>query len=199
MSADRGDNEYYARALVQVVNSATGAPIVFWLDAERPHDRELIKKVRPYIEVMEDQFREMRSVERKIDTLSKEGGKPEQIVELRERLAELYGSEAAAVLQAGSDGLIPGARIVSGEIAWAVDTEAATTLEDLVYRRLGLPLYEDPELGVPILQRLAAAMGARLSWSAERVREEIEAVRARLAQDTHFAASASVGLEQPSG
>ena len=28
VSADRGNNEYYARALVQVVNSATGAPIV---------------------------------------------------------------------------------------------------------------------------------------------------------------------------
>jgi len=48
-----------------------------------------IKKVRPYIEVMEDQLREMRSVERKIDTHSKDGGKVEQIQELRERLAEL--------------------------------------------------------------------------------------------------------------
>ncbi|MEZ6013674.1 MAG: RNA polymerase sigma factor RpoD [Planctomycetota bacterium] len=48
-----------------------------------------IKKVRPYIEVMEDQYREMRSIERKIDTLSKEGGRAEQIVELRDRLAEL--------------------------------------------------------------------------------------------------------------
>jgi len=48
-----------------------------------------IKKVRPYIELMEDQYREMRSVERKVELLSREGGRPEQVAELRERLAEL--------------------------------------------------------------------------------------------------------------
>ena len=26
---------------------ATGAPAVFWLDSDRPHDAELLKKVRP--------------------------------------------------------------------------------------------------------------------------------------------------------
>ena len=29
---------------------ATGAPAVFWLNKERPHDRELIAKVKPYLE-----------------------------------------------------------------------------------------------------------------------------------------------------
>ena len=28
---------------------ATGSPAVFWLDAERAHDAELIKKVRAYL------------------------------------------------------------------------------------------------------------------------------------------------------
>jgi len=49
-----------------------------------------IKKVRPYIEVLEDHYREMRSTERKIDTLNRADKKPTgQIKELQERLHEL--------------------------------------------------------------------------------------------------------------
>jgi len=48
-----------------------------------------IKKVRPYIELMEDQYREMRSIERKLEILSREPSRAEQVAELRERLAEL--------------------------------------------------------------------------------------------------------------
>jgi isocitrate dehydrogenase len=32
---------------------ATGAPTVFWLDSERPHDAELLKKVRPALEELD--------------------------------------------------------------------------------------------------------------------------------------------------
>ncbi|MCP3919956.1 MAG: sigma-70 family RNA polymerase sigma factor, partial [bacterium] len=48
-----------------------------------------IKKVRPYIEVLEDHYREMRSTERKLDLLRKSKSNPEQVAELAEFLAEL--------------------------------------------------------------------------------------------------------------
>ncbi|MFT5735574.1 MAG: RNA polymerase primary sigma factor, partial [Planctomycetota bacterium] len=49
-----------------------------------------IKKVRPYIEVLEDHYREMRSVERKLEQFDKAGkGDSEGAEELRSRLVDL--------------------------------------------------------------------------------------------------------------
>jgi len=48
-----------------------------------------VKKVRPYIEVLEDHFREMRSIERKLEALKKSAKRSSQVRELQERLAEL--------------------------------------------------------------------------------------------------------------
>ena len=61
-----------------------------------------VKKVRPYIEMLEDHFREMRSVERKLETLKKSGKtaptrvvkngverEVDEVAELSERLLEL--------------------------------------------------------------------------------------------------------------
>ena len=49
-----------------------------------------IKKVRPYIEVLEDHYRDMRSVERKLEQIDKAGkNDSEAAVELRSRLVEL--------------------------------------------------------------------------------------------------------------
>ncbi len=49
-----------------------------------------VKKVRPYMEVLEDHFREMRSIERKLDALKKASkGQSAQAKELVECLAEL--------------------------------------------------------------------------------------------------------------
>ena len=48
-----------------------------------------VKKVRPYIELLEDHYREMRAIERKIEALKRSSPKSPQVAELNERLTEL--------------------------------------------------------------------------------------------------------------
>jgi glycerol-3-phosphate dehydrogenase len=102
------------------------------------------------------------------------------------RLARLYGSEAEAVLAEGAEPLAPGALAVEGEVAFAVEREAACTLEDFLYRRTRSALYEVGARDA-LVDAAAARLGAALEWDAARVRAEAETVRARLAADLAFA------------
>jgi glycerol-3-phosphate dehydrogenase len=100
------------------------------------------------------------------------------------RLARLYGAEAPQVLDLGAQPIVPGARCVAGEVRWAVEREGAATLEDLVYRRTRLPLYE---LDTPAtVEALAQVMGEVLGWSDAQRADEIAQVRARLDDDLRF-------------
>lgn len=98
------------------------------------------------------------------------------------RLARLYGREAPAVAERGAGAVVPGSDLVAGEVSWAVEHEAALTLEDLVYRRLRAVLYEpeDVERALPALAELAAPA---LGWDAAETARQLAAVRARLAAD----------------
>jgi len=101
-----------------------------------------------------------------------------------DRLVRLYGTEAEAVVSRGRDLLVPGASALQGEVDWAIDVESAVCALDVVVRRTRAALY-DPgcrALAGPVAER----MGARLGWSPARVREEAEAVRARLEADLSF-------------
>jgi glycerol-3-phosphate dehydrogenase len=102
-----------------------------------------------------------------------------------ERLARLYGAEVDAVIDLGAEPLAAGMPVVRGEVEWAVRSEAAATLEDLLYRRLRVPIY-DPDVAHSLIAPAARQMAALLGWSEQRVALECERVRARLEQDRSF-------------
>lgn len=102
-----------------------------------------------------------------------------------ERIVRLYGSESAAVAARGDERLGDATDVLTGEVDWAVDEEGAATLEDLIYRRLRLALY-DPTTGSAVVEAAAARMSALLGWSDDHRRREVERVRARLRADLCF-------------
>jgi glycerol-3-phosphate dehydrogenase len=107
-----------------------------------------------------------------------------------ERLARLYGSEAADVVALGGQPLVLGGRVLAGEVDWAIDCEAAATLEDWIYRRSRVALYDAEECRM-LLAPAAARMQERLGWSDARRDAELSDVRARLARDLGFAQAGS--------
>lgn len=111
------------------------------------------------------------------------------------RLARSYGGEARAVLAAGAEPLWPGARLVAGQVDWAVTREDACHLEDVLYRRTGTALY-DPAGREAAVEPVAARMAELLGWSpAERV-AEVARTRARQAQDLAFKQDAKDRAEE---
>jgi glycerol-3-phosphate dehydrogenase len=121
-------------------------------------------------------------LDRLVQSITTEHGFGEQ---LARRLAQLYGTEVGQVLALGKQILTPGSRAVSGEIDWAIDHEGAVNLEDVIYRRLRLPLYETD--AAHSLEATAQRMAERLGWDADEIRRQLATVRARLAQDLAFA------------
>jgi glycerol-3-phosphate dehydrogenase len=102
------------------------------------------------------------------------------------RLARLYGSEAGLVARLGPESLAPGAPVIAGEVDWAVQQEAAATVEDVLYRRTRAALFE-AEARNSIAEPIARRMAGLLGWSAEKAQSELAGARARLAADLDFA------------
>jgi glycerol-3-phosphate dehydrogenase len=100
-------------------------------------------------------------------------------------LARLYGTEAQRVLALGAEPLVPGARLLAGEVDWAVCEEGAVTVEDVLYRR-NRSAYWAPAVAREAVEPVARRMAGLLGWPDERVREEVSATRARLARDLEF-------------
>jgi glycerol-3-phosphate dehydrogenase len=103
------------------------------------------------------------------------------------RLVRLYGNEAVAVAARGRDPVVAGGSVLGGEIGWAVEQEAAATLEDVVYRRTRAALYSARECGA-LLEPVALQLQSRLGWTDDERRAQIEAVRSRLRHDLAFRA-----------
>jgi glycerol-3-phosphate dehydrogenase len=102
------------------------------------------------------------------------------------RLARLFGAEAEQVLALGAQPAWTGSRCVVGEVRWAVEREGALTLEDLIYRRARLPLYDlDARASI---EPLAQRMGEVLGWDDARRAEEIAHMQRRLDDDLGFRA-----------
>lgn len=70
--------------------------------------------------------------------------------------------------------------LLRARIVFAVETEMAQHLGDVVFRRTGLATNERPERDV--IDRCAAWMGAELAWASARVAEEVSLVMQRLDQ-----------------
>jgi glycerol-3-phosphate dehydrogenase len=101
------------------------------------------------------------------------------------RMVRLYGTEAGEVVKRGSDPLLPGANVFSGEVSWAMEMEGAARLEDVLYRRTRAALYE-PSVRRALVAPIAERMAERLGWDRARREQEILATIERLAVDLDF-------------
>ena len=101
------------------------------------------------------------------------------------RMVGLYGTEAGEVVGRGSDPLVPGASVVSGEVSWAMEIEGAARLEDVLYRRTRAALYE-PSVREALAEPIADQMAERLGWGSARREREIAATRERLTRELDF-------------
>ncbi|MCZ6823504.1 MAG: hypothetical protein O7F10_11185, partial [Deltaproteobacteria bacterium] len=101
------------------------------------------------------------------------------------RLARLYGAEARLIAARGRSALTSGTSVLVGEVDWAVQEEAATCVEDVLYRRTRAALYLPSERET-LVQPIAECMRSLLDWTQIRLEGEVEAVRARLASETVF-------------
>ena len=104
---------------------------------------------------------------------------------LVDRLVRLYGDETSQVLSRGHQPIVPGGRVVDGEVDWAVQVDGALTLEDLVYRRTRAAWYTPAERE-ELLAPAASLMADLLGWDEARTADEVESVRARFAGELHF-------------
>jgi glycerol-3-phosphate dehydrogenase len=92
------------------------------------------------------------------------------------RLVARHGTEAPAVAALAQEldlarPLVPGRPFLEGEVAWAVRNELASSVDDVMSRRLRL----SPELGerrAAVAPRVAAIMATELGWSEARCEHE---------------------------
>jgi glycerol-3-phosphate dehydrogenase len=98
-----------------------------------------------------------------------------------ERITRVYGATAARVLGLHAEHpdlgrpLGEGVPVTGAQVLEAVRHEMAITLEDIVVRRTGLGAMGHP--GDAIVRSCAALAQQELGWSAERVEDEVSAVR----------------------
>jgi glycerol-3-phosphate dehydrogenase len=102
-----------------------------------------------------------------------------------QRLWRLYGSEATEVLALGSEPLVEGAPVVTGEVDWAIDVESASTLVDVVYRRTRVAWYV-PRHREALCAAIAGRMAEKLGWTAQRRADEQAEVGAKFADELAF-------------
>jgi glycerol-3-phosphate dehydrogenase len=107
-----------------------------------------------------------------------------------QRLSRLHGTEARELGRGGTQELVPG--VLASEVEFAVRKEGAATLEDLLYRRLRTSLYAGSAREVAVLPA-AERMARLLGWDAERLRNEMQGMRDRLAADLAFRDRAVAG------
>ncbi len=117
------------------------------------------------------------------------GAAPEPIVD-DERLHHLYGSDALAVMALGPDLLVDGAPVLVGEVDWAVGVEAASTVEDVIYRRT-LAAWFQPRHRVALAGAVADRMTTLLGWSPQRREEELCVLHQRFAAELSFRSSSA--------
>ncbi|MBV1877818.1 MAG: glycerol-3-phosphate dehydrogenase/oxidase [Pseudomonadales bacterium] len=103
-----------------------------------------------------------------------------------ERLVRLYGAEAEAVIKRGDKSVIGGGDILLGEILWAIETEAALGIEDVLYRRTRVAVYQ-PQEAAKLIEPVSAIMAAKLGWDEQRRTNEVKMIQQRMSTDGCFA------------
>ncbi len=103
------------------------------------------------------------------------------------RLVARHGTEAPAVAALGAEldlvrPLVPGRPFLEAEVAWAVRNELASSVDDVMSRRLRL----SPELGErrsAVAPRVAAIMATELGWDEARCERERDAYLVSAAEE----------------
>ncbi len=92
------------------------------------------------------------------------------------RLVARHGTEATDILELGRAcdlvNVIPGSELLEAEVLWAVRSELALSIDDVLSRRLRL-VQELADRGEAIAPRIAAIMGDDLGWDAARRDAEV--------------------------
>ncbi|NWH09434.1 MAG: glycerol-3-phosphate dehydrogenase/oxidase [Alphaproteobacteria bacterium] len=122
-------------------------------------------RIATYIEIMRSQYATI----------------PRDIVD---NLVRNYGAHAQAVIEGAKgdgrllvDPLAPGMHEVTAQVLYAMRSEMALTLGDVIFRRTGLGTLGAPSART--LERVAEIMAAELNWPKARIPEEIAAVENR--------------------
>ena len=123
------------------------------------------------------------------EAVRRSGLEPGQV----EMLVTTYGRRAGAVLDAARR--LPAARSACAraprrshaQLHWAVESELAVSLQDVLLRRTGLGT--GPCLGLDCASAIAQRMGALLRWSARRIEAELEAYDSAMRQASGSGAS----------
>lgn len=129
---------------------------------------------------------EVRAMLDVTEAVRSSGLDPEQV----ETLVATYGRRARAVLDlarrlpGGTERLCKNAHEIAAQLAWAVETELAVSLQDVLLRRTGIGT--GPCLGLDCAPAIAQRMGALLGWSARRLEAELEAYEAVVRQGLRF-------------
>ena len=89
------------------------------------------------------------------------------------------------MLALGAAPIVEGGSVRQGEIDWAIDVEAATTVEDVIYRRTRAAWFV-PHEREDLAPRVADHMADRLGWDDARRDAELTAVRTRFAAELEF-------------
>jgi glycerol-3-phosphate dehydrogenase len=108
-----------------------------------------------------------------------------------EHLVRAWGGAAPDLLEAAPEAwrrTIGRSRYLYAEIPWAFRTECATSLCDVLERRVRLALFAEGQ-GLPELARIAAVAGEALGWDAERIRAEAAAYAAAVRRRYQIAAT----------
>jgi glycerol-3-phosphate dehydrogenase len=122
------------------------------------------------------------NLDRLARSLSSEFGISERV---SHRLVRLYGCEAADVARLGTAPVAEQAPMIEGEIDWSVAQEGAARLEDMIYRRTRMAVY-DAEATPPVIEPTARRMAELLGWDRKRTDDEIKQTRGRIAVDLCF-------------
>jgi glycerol-3-phosphate dehydrogenase len=129
---------------------------------------------------------EVRAMLDVTEAVRSSGLEPEQI----EMLVTTYGRRAGAVLDlarrlpGGAERLCKNAPEIVAQLNWAVESELAVSLQDVLLRRTGLGT--GPCLGLDCAPAIAQRMGALLGWSPRRVEAELDAYEGTVRQGLRF-------------
>jgi glycerol-3-phosphate dehydrogenase len=116
------------------------------------------------------------AVEEARKALAERGAPPD----VQDYLLEAYGSRAALLGRRLDERLLPGFPFTVAEVDFAVQHEAAASIEDVLMRRIPI-FFEAPDQGLECLEAVATHVAELLAWEPATRREQIDRYRATVA------------------
>ena len=108
-------------------------------------------------------------------------------------LSEKFGSNAVKVLRFakatanGFEPLYAGSEILCGEVLYTIHCEMATSIDDVLGRRIGLE-FHDWQGGIEAAAATGRLLAAELQWSEEATQQAIDAYKTKLSRRAQLAA-----------